>query len=461
MIDLKETRDYLRILKCHLKEHGVEEARHELDTHMLHAELGRKGEDKPFPVSLGTFFLDDNDYKKAKRDARLIISAALKVRKAYVEGDKKVQEYITLSRSEKALLKNESPNLDTFGVIRFDFFPTKKGWMVTEFNADNPDIIMVCNEAIKRYQKHILHIAAHKHIRPPKDNAKLMDQLLTHTAENPISSIGIIGPLDRWIIGENNQSVAGLEARGYTAVTGNLEDVTVAGEKVKVNGVKVDVLRRVAETHFFVDHKKDIPQLLKALKSNNIRMANALWDRLLGHKSLYHIFTDRSFDYLFNVEETEVLHRTVPWTRLLIDKKTHLKRKGSINLKSYAIKEKNNLVLKPAGGAEARGVFIGSELTNKEWKEALDKAFKKPKAWILQERIFAKPIPVLVDNGKKTNIKNATADISLHAFATDHGIKFGLIFSRYAFGAINNIISGGGIIFPFVLKKRWWKRLFK
>lgn len=449
MIHFSKTDQLLRDMVSSCKEQGVSGMRERLDTLMLEAELGKRGQDKPFPVSLGTFVLDGEKYAKVQQDVTVILSAAMKVRKAYYDKDEKVRACLALSREEQELLSYETPQLDSFGAIRFDFFPTDDGLMLTEFNSDNPDIIMVCNEAARSYYSSVLCESARNTLLTPIDNTTLLIRMLEKVHGGSFSSVGIIGPLDRWIIGENNKSVAALEQQGYTAETGNLEDISFDDGVVSLNGVPVDVLRRVAETHFFIDEKEHLTPLFESITSDAVRMVNSLWDRVLGHKSLFSMFTDPSFSYLFTEQEQHVLLQYIPWTRLVSDGTVQKKDGTIVDMKQLMLEQQKQLVLKPAGGAEAKGVYIGSEVEKDVWEKAMLDAMVDTHAWIVQERIWARSVPVLVDTDDQIEIKDATTDISVHAFGTKNGVEFGLVFSRYAFSAINNIISGGGIIFPF------------
>ena len=79
---------------------------------------------------------------------------------------------------------------------------------------------------------------------------------------------------------------------------------------------------------------------------------------------------------------------TVPWTRRVSDRKTT--RKGEkINLLEFIRRNRSTFVLKPNDDYGGHGVYFGSQLDEREWQSAIEKALSAD--YIVQDALDLHP----------------------------------------------------------------------
>ncbi|KAA1243808.1 hypothetical protein [Aquimarina sp. RZ0] len=76
----------------------------------------------------------------------------------------------------------------------------------------------------------------------------------------------------------------------------------------------------------------------------------------------------------FNEEDTQLIKESIPWTSIIEDKEIDYNGK-SYDTRKLLIEQKNHLVIKPATGFQGTDVYVGKFSNDKEWLEAIDKAF--------------------------------------------------------------------------------------
>jgi hypothetical protein len=89
---------------------------------------------------------------------------------------------------------------------------------------------------------------------------------------------------------------------------------------------------------------------------------------------------------LFPPEVASALAKHVPWTRVVRDGKTRY-RSQVVDLLPFAAQNRENMVLKPSGGAMGSGVLLGGRVTDAAWRAALKRALNGQ--YVVQERVFA------------------------------------------------------------------------
>jgi uncharacterized circularly permuted ATP-grasp superfamily protein len=88
---------------------------------------------------------------------------------------------------------------------------------------------------------------------------------------------------------------------------------------------------------------------------------------------------------LFTENERNLIKKHIPWTRKLIDKKTHYKDENC-SLKSVVLENQSRFVLKRSLGSSGVDVFIGSKVSSEIWREKVALALKE-ETWIVQEHV--------------------------------------------------------------------------
>ena len=133
--------------------------------------------------------------------------------------------------------------------------------------------------------------------------------------------------------------------------------------------------------------RSELAPFLTAVRRRSLFVQNGLRGRLVGDNKLcLAILSDRSFDYLFDPADLELLRPHVPWSRpVAACPAGEMERIRS---------GREDFVLKSPLDTQGRGVLIGREVANqKEWERGLDLAVRR--RWLVQQ--FCTTTQMLVD----------------------------------------------------------------
>src|SRR4030095_15986634 len=116
-------------------------------------------------------------------------------------------------------------------------------------------------------------------------------------------------------------------------------------------------------------------------------VANTFRCKLAHKKAFFAVLTDPAHAPLFTPTELDIIHASVPWTRVVEDIRTQKEGRES-GLLEIARQNRERLVLKPNDEYGGKGVVLGWETNAGEWEGLLDAALADPVGtWIVQERI--------------------------------------------------------------------------
>ena len=167
-------------------------------------------------------------------------------------------------------------------------------------------------------------------------------------------------------------------------------------------------------------------------------------------KAIFALVADPSLEPALTAEERDAVSRFVPWTRTVRGGTTTDWRGGEVDLFELALRERENLVVKPATDYGGAGVVLGWTVDAAEWERALVAALERPS--VLQRRIAlpSEPFPTNVDG--KIQLVDYLADIDPYCFSgrTDRGAG-----TRLSRSQLLNVTAGGGSAAPvFVVAPR-------
>jgi uncharacterized circularly permuted ATP-grasp superfamily protein len=165
-------------------------------------------------------------------------------------------------------------------------------------------------------------------------------------------------------------------------------------------------------------------------------MANSFRSKLVHKKSSFAVLSDPSYHYLFEPGELELIRKHIPWTRLVGPAITTF-RGAEWELLSLISTHKDEFVLKPNDDYGGRGVLLGWETNDEDWKAALRNALEKPH--VVQERVkgLSIRIPAYSDRVFLDQMY-----VDLNPFLFENKVEGALI--RLSAGPLLNVTSGGG-----------------
>ena len=174
---------------------------------------------------------------------------------------------------------------------------------------------------------------------------------------------------------------------GVPTVIADPRDLLFDGKSLTAHGKKIDLVYRRVLINDIVARPKECEALVKAYAANAVCVSNTLRCKIPHVKSFFAVLTDERNSGLFSIAERAIIHKHIPWTRVVADVKTgHYGE--PIELLPFINSHRENLVLKPSDEYGGTGVTLGWETKESTWDKILQKALEaKNGAWIVQERI--------------------------------------------------------------------------
>lgn len=254
------------------------------------------------------------------------------------------------------------------------------------------------------------------------------------------------GPLDGY--SELPEIARYFEANGLRASCGSPEQLRLTPRGVLLKGMPVDLVYRDLQ---FED--LGVPPRSGARLAGFVELLKrqAMVPGFAGEfdqKGLLETLTSEAYRRFFSAREAGILKACVPWTRVLLARRTEGPDGTRIDLPEFARREKDRLVIKPNRGSGGEGILFGSEVTPSRWERAIDRALREKSRWVVQARVPAARRPMAyLQNGE---IHFAPCAFSLGLFyARDH-LGFHCRISRFE---TVNVGRGGALACVFVARQ--------
>lgn len=128
----------------------------------------------------------------------------------------------------------------------------------------------------------------------------------------------------------------------------------------------------------------DSHPLIRAYLAGDVCLVNSFRCKMVHKKAAFELLTDEANAGWFTARQKDVIRRTVPWTRRLIQRKTqHGGRE--VDLIEHVRKRRSQFILKPNDDYGGRGISFGDRSTSSEWDAALSEALDGD--YVVQERV--------------------------------------------------------------------------
>jgi hypothetical protein len=233
--------------------------------------------------------------------------------------------------------------------------------------------------------------------------------------------------------------------RGANAFCGTPANLRLTNDGVQLRGQPVDLMYRDLE-FANLPHPPDSGRGLAGFSALLARRA-ALpgFSGEFDHKGILEALTSPAWRQHFSAAEARLLHRCVPWTRVLRARKTDSPAGEEIDLPRYASSRKDALVIKPNRGSGGGDVLLGRETTASHWDGAIERAILEAGHWVVQERFHAmqRSMAYLQDG----RVAHAPCFFSLGLFFA--GDRLGL-HGRVSPDPIVNVARGGALACVFL-----------
>ncbi|MEO7084494.1 MAG: hypothetical protein ABI442_05475, partial [Gemmatimonadaceae bacterium] len=240
------------------------------------------------------------------------------------------------------------------------------------------------------------------------------------------------------------------ERQGLDCVIVDPSDVEYSAGKLKSpHGVIDLVYKRVLLTELVErgGHGIDHP-ILKAVRDHAVCMVNPPSCKILHKKASLAVLHDERNERLFDAEEHAAINASIPWTRVVEERRT-VHEGLAVDLLPFIAENREQLVLKPNDEYGGKGIILGWEVDDAGWTAALKTALAEP--YIVQQRIALpkEAYPSFVND--RVEIVDRMVDTAPYVAYGDH--VDGCL-TRLATAALLNVTAGGGSQTPTFIAER-------
>ena len=230
---------------------------------------------------------------------------------------------------------------------------------------------------------------------------------------------------------------------GVKAITGDPRDVTVRNDELTIRGEPVDLLYRDTELTELFEMARGKPKLLEGMRRAFIR--NQVISSIAGefdHKSVWELFTNPVFARHFTPRQRALFRKHLLWTRLIRPCKTTDLQGRTVDLASYARRNRETLLIKPNRMYGGEGVTFGHQTTQTAWENHLERAFRRPGTQVIQQatRVQAELFPAPAPGGR---IRLDPYYVVTGFAATPDGLA---VLGRASRESVVNVSRKGGLI---------------
>ena len=234
-------------------------------------------------------------------------------------------------------------------------------------------------------------------------------------------------------------------AKGHIAVVCDPRRLTYEGGKLRHEATVIDIVYKRLLVNELLERIQELGPLVRAVKDRAATLVNPFKCKPLHKKAIFAVLTDDDVQGLLTEEERAAVHTHVPWTRRVIEGRTTRDGK-TVDLPELIRSERERLVMKPNDEYGGKGVFIGWEMSDTEWEQALVTALRA--SYVVQEKveIRRRSFPELGPPGLV--FRDLVVDLDPYLF---DGEVEGLL-TRLSGTSLANVTSGGGQVPSFLVE---------
>lgn len=369
------------------------------DIERLHQEQDRRNlakDGRRLCAVLRPHFVGEGELRRHQHVVDVVSKAMIRARDHVVADREREAEHLGRFYDWIGEITHLEPRSADHGAItRLDAFLTKDGMHFIEMNADCPggaghnDGIASVFQTLETFHAMAQEFDLKPLLLQPAVGRAIMGAWRDWGGTHP-PSIALVGWFKEF--GTDAETVAHEAQIMRTLGVGDIvatepDGLEFNGRRLIANGVEVDLVYRLLLTREALEKRDEIKPLLSALRENAICMINPFHAELMGHKALFALLTDPDIDLGLTHAERKVIQDHVPWGRMLRETTTLDPTGHRVDLVDYALKNQENLVLKPTHEAKGDGVELGWRHNASSWEAAIREALNSDH--IVQQRIPA------------------------------------------------------------------------
>jgi uncharacterized circularly permuted ATP-grasp superfamily protein len=405
--------------------------------------------ERPIGVALRPHLLDEKQFHTLVQTAQSVASALEKIARALVQSPALMSQ-VGLTEVESELALVDPGFVGAAITTRMDAFVHGNEIKFVEYNAENPSSLSD-QEGLNLllFELRAMETFAQRYrLRQFSPVEKLLETLLATYREWGGTGAPNIAILDWENLPTSHEFVLlrnHFAARGVHTIICSPDELEYRSGKLRCGDFHIDLIYKRILIHEFLAHSDETHPLTRAYVDHRVCLVNPFRCKIMHKKAVFEMLTDEQHQEWFTSSENEAIHRSVPWTRRLADRRTT--HKGhAIELLKFVRENRSLLVLKPNDDYGGHGVFLGSRLDERAWDDAIATALSAD--YIVQEAIdlHTEEFPIFSEND--WSLQPMFVDTNPFLF---RGNVCGAMV-RLSSSPIVNVTSGGGETGFFVIE---------
>jgi len=301
---------------------------------------------------LRPFFLSPEDEQRVRIVAEAIAALGERVVAAALE-DRALFAQFRLRPEEERLARLHAGYGFASTASRLDAFLLPDSLKFAEYNGESPAGAGYSETLAQIFSDlpMMAQFAKHYDVHSYPLTAKLLDALVMSyidwggTSKRPQIAIVDWREVPTW--SEFEILKERFEKMGVPVVLADPRDLVFDGKTLAAHSTKIDLVYRRVLINDIVARSKECEALVKAYAANAVCVANTFRCKIPHVKAFFAVLTDERNGALFSHGERDLIHRHIPWTRVVED--TSTAHYGEhIDLLAFIREKRENLVLKPA-----------------------------------------------------------------------------------------------------------------
>jgi hypothetical protein len=251
---------------------------------------------------------------------------------------------------------------------------------------------------------------------------------------------------------EHHMFRAFFESRGCPSVVCDPRHLTFEQGRLRFEGTEIDVVYKRLLVNELLERERENQALLRAARAQAVVVVNPFRCKPIHKKAIFAVLTDDELQRLFDPEERAAIRAHVPWTRRVSEAKA-LREGTPVDLPAFILENRERLVMKPNDEYGGKGVFIGWETSDAEWRRALETALAA--SYVVQEKVelLRQTFPALREAASgPAELSFRDLVIDLDPFVFDGEVEGFL--TRLSGTSLANVTSGGGQIPSFLVEPK-------
>jgi len=401
-------------------------------------------------------FVSEADFARVTSVCETVWNAIEKVKDAAVK-DSSLFNELGLTEIERDLVQIDPGYRTVSPTARLDSFLTDSAYSFVELNGESPAGIAYADAAFEIFAElPVMKRFAETYNLRRFEGRPLMLKLLLDCYEeflgHPRDHAPHIAIVD--FKGMPTQKEFELfreyfEAESYASIIAAPEDLQFSNGRLRAGDFEIDIVYKRLLVNEYLPVMAQHSALVDAYRAGAICMVNSFRSKLIHKKALFSVLTDARYAPLFSDDERAKISAHVPWTRRVRAGKSDYFGK-EIDLLEFIADRRDRLVLKPNDDYGGHGIYIGWNIDEIGWEEAMRNSLANGD-YLVQERVptAREVFPALTPEGT-IEFTEQLVDLDPLLF---NG-KVGSAFTRLSSNELANVSSGGGMVPTFIISKR-------